>query len=132
MDAGNEAPRLLPARAQPLFAAAVGCALAALAVWYVAAGGLRGGLVHHDAPPPVGKGFTVNVNSAPATELAQLPGLGPATAARIVDHRQTHGPFASVEALLDVPGVGPATLDRMRPHLRPIRAAGPATAADGR
>ena len=51
-----------------------------------------------------------------------MPGLGPATAARIVDHREVHGPFGSIEALLDVPGIGPATLEQMRPYLRPIRA----------
>ena len=77
--------------------------------------------MHHDAPPAATAAFTVNVNSASVMELSQLPGLGPATARRIVDHRRAHGPFASVEALLDVPGIGPATLDALRPHLRPIR-----------
>lgn len=129
MDARDEAPRLLPARVQPLLAAAVACALAAMAAWYVAAGGLAGRLVHHDAPPSLDAGFTVNVNTAPAVELAQLPGLGPATAERIVEHRRAHGPFTSLEALLDVPGIGPATLDGMRPHLRPLRAADPPVAA---
>ncbi|MFM7289968.1 MAG: helix-hairpin-helix domain-containing protein, partial [Planctomycetia bacterium] len=47
---------------------------------------------------------------------------GPATARRIVDHRRAHGPFATLDDLLDVPGIGPATLAAMRPHLRPIRA----------
>jgi competence protein ComEA len=114
-------PSLLPPRVQSLLAAATLCSLTALAVWFVAAGGLGGGLVHHDAPPAATARFTVNVNAAGATELAQLPGLGPATAQRIVDHRRTHGPFASLDGLLDVPGIGPATLARMRPHLRPIR-----------
>jgi competence ComEA-like helix-hairpin-helix protein len=133
MDARDDGPALLPARSQPLIAAAVATALVAMAGWYVAAGGLRGGLVHHDAPPaPAGPGFTVNVNTAAATELAQLPGLGPATAQRIVDHRRSHGPFASLDALLDVPGIGPATLDQMRPHLRPLAAAPPAPAGDAR
>jgi competence protein ComEA len=63
----------------------------------------------------------VNVNGAGVDELAVLPGLGPATAQRIVDHRREHGPFTELEGLLDVPGIGPATLDAMRPHLRPIR-----------
>ena len=114
-------PTQLPPRAQPLLAAAVACGLAAVAAWYVVAGGPGGGLVHHDAPPAASAHFTVNVNAAGAAELAQLPGLGPATAARIVDHRRDHGPFTSLEGLLDVPGIGPATLERMRPHLRPIR-----------
>jgi competence protein ComEA len=62
----------------------------------------------------------VNVNTAGVEELAQLPGLGPATARRLVDHRRQHGPFARLDDLLDVPGIGPATLAAIRPHLRPI------------
>ena len=120
MPAPDSPPSLVPARVQPLVAAVVVCGLVAMAVWYVAAGGLAGGLVHHDAPPAATVRFTVNVNAAPAAELAQLPGLGPATAARIVDHRREHGPFTSLEGLLDVPGIGSATLEQMRPHLRPI------------
>ena len=94
--------------------------LAATAAWYVASGGLSGGLVHHDAPPPATALFTVDLNAADATELAQLPGLGPATAARIVEHRRTHGPFTSINGLLDVPGIGGVTLEGLRPHLRPV------------
>jgi competence ComEA-like helix-hairpin-helix protein len=120
MDARVDGPAF-PAGAQRLLAATVACGLVAMAAWYVVAGGLRGGLVHHDAAPPAAAGFTVNVNAAPATELAQLPGLGPATAERIVAHRRAHGPFTSLDGLLDVPGIGPTTLERMRPHLRPIR-----------
>lgn len=105
-------------RGQPLLAALVACGLVAMAAWYVAAGGLSGGLVHYDAPPPATVTFTVDVNAAAATELAQLPGLGPATAARIVAHRDTHGPFTSPAALLAVPGIGPVTLEAIRPHLR--------------
>jgi competence ComEA-like helix-hairpin-helix protein len=108
------------ARGQPLVAGLLAAGLAAMAAWYVATGGLGGGLVHHDAPPPATAVFTVNLNAADATELAQLPGLGPATAARIVEHRRTRGPFASIDGLLDVPGVGAVTLDGLRPHLRPI------------
>ena len=73
------------------------------------------------APPATAGHFTVNVNQASINELAQLPELGMATAQRIIDHRREHGPFASLDALLDVPGIGPATLEAMRPHLRPIR-----------
>jgi competence ComEA-like helix-hairpin-helix protein len=114
-------PLQMPRGAQPLVAAGVACALAAMAAWFVTAGGLAGRLVHHDAPPAATTRFTVDLNAAGAAELAQLPGLGPATAARIVEHRRDRGRFASVEALLDVPGIGPTTLDRLRPHIRPIR-----------
>ena len=121
----------VPARVQPLIALVVAVGLTAGAVWFVAAGGLSDGLVHHDAAP-VGDGrFTVNVNAADETELAQLPGLGTAMARRILDHRREHGPFATLDGLLDVPGIGPATLDAMRPYLRPIRRPKPVPTAAG-
>jgi competence protein ComEA len=112
-------PFIAPA-AQQLIAGAVAVCLAAAAAWLTLAGGFSGQLVDHDAPPPATVRFTVNVNQASAVELAQLPGLGPAMAQRIVDHRNAHGDFPSPEALLDVPGVGEATLAAIRPHLRPL------------
>lgn len=111
----------LPIRSQRVLAAAIAASLTGMAVWYVAQGGLAGWLVAHDAPPPASGRFTLNVNDAGVDELAVLPGLGPATAQRIIDHRREHGPFATLDDLLDVPGIGPATLEAMRPHLRPIR-----------
>lgn len=68
--------------------------------------------------PGSGSGSTsgpVNLNTATAEQLDSLPGVGPATAAAIVAHREQHGPFASVEELTDVRGIGPAKLDAMRP-----------------
>ncbi len=59
-------------------------------------------------------GRTVNINSATAEQLDVLPGVGPATAAAIVAHRQQHGPFQDVEQLGDVRGIGPAKLDALR------------------
>lgn len=115
----------LPARSQSLIALLVAACLTGGAVWFVAAGGLSGGLVHHDAAPAVDSRFTVNVNTADETELAQLPGLGTAMARRIIDYRQEHGPFTTLDGLLDVPGIGPATLAAMRPHLRSISRAKP-------
>lgn len=111
----------LPARSQRVLAVAIAASLTGMAVWYVAQGGLSGGLVPHDAPPSAPGRFTVNVNGAGVDELAVLPGLGPATAQRIIDHRREHGPFTTLDDLLDVPGIGPATLEAVRPHLRPIR-----------
>ena len=96
-----------------------GCLLAA-AAWMIAVGGFSGGLVDVDAAPARPAPFTLDVNAADDVELAQLPGIGPATARRIVDHRLRHGPFGSIEALLDVAGIGPATLLQMRPYLRPL------------
>jgi len=56
----------------------------------------------------------VNVNTATAAELESLPGVGPATAAAIVDERTRNGPFASVDDLERVPGIGPAKLAALR------------------
>jgi competence ComEA-like helix-hairpin-helix protein len=115
----DSGPRQFAPSTQPFLAVIVAGALAAIAGWWALAGG-RTGLVHHDAPPAPAVTFTVDVNEAGAEELAQLPGLGPATARRIVEHRREHGPFTTIEAILEVPGIGPATLAGMRPHLRPI------------
>ena len=57
---------------------------------------------------------TVNINTASASDLEKLPGVGPALAQRIVEYRDSHGPFASVDALTDVPGIGKAKLDALR------------------
>jgi competence protein ComEA len=67
-----------------------------------------GGLSALAAPQgPEGK---VNLNTASAEELEALPGIGPVTAAAIVEYRTTHGSFATIEAIMDVPGIGPKTL----------------------
>lgn len=52
----------------------------------------------------------VNLNSASAVQLESLPGIGPATAAAIVAHREEHGGFAEVGDLLNVRGIGEAKL----------------------
>ena len=55
-------------------------------------------------------GGSVNLNTADATALDGLPGIGPVLAQRIVEFREQHGPFRAVDDLLDVPGIGPAIL----------------------
>lgn len=56
----------------------------------------------------------VNLNTADASGLEQLPGIGPATAAAIIAYRETNGPFTSVEQLLEVDGIGPGKLEKVR------------------
>jgi competence protein ComEA len=56
----------------------------------------------------------VNINTATVTQLDELPGVGPATAAAIVEYRSAKGPFRSVEQLIDVPGIGEAKLAALR------------------
>lgn len=74
-----------------------------------------------DPPSPVRQpGFTVDINTADWTEFAQLPGIGPTLAKRIIEHRGQIGRFSQLAELDDVKGIGPATMERMRPYLRPI------------
>lgn len=58
----------------------------------------------------------VRINSASASELQHLPGIGPALAQRIVETRNS-GRFASVEDLLRVPGIGKAKLAKLRNYV---------------
>ena len=55
-----------------------------------------------------------NLNTADAEALDALPGIGPATAAAIIEHRGKVGAFTSVDQLLDVPGIGEAKLEALR------------------
>ncbi|MGQ9670828.1 MAG: ComEA family DNA-binding protein [Desulfosoma sp.] len=48
----------------------------------------------------------ININTADATQLQALPGIGPAIAERIIQHRQTHGPFKNTEDIKNVQGIG--------------------------
>jgi competence protein ComEA len=90
-----------------------------------AGGGDRGGDTTSSAdiivsaPAPGAASSPVSLSTATAAELDVLPGIGPATAARIVAFRESNGPFNSVEELDDVPGIGPATIERLRSLVQP-------------
>lgn len=59
----------------------------------------------------------VNINSAKAEELDSLPGVGPSTAAAIVEDRDANGPFSSVEDLMRVSGIGEKKFAKLRDHI---------------
>lgn len=61
----------------------------------------------------------VALSSADAATLETLPGIGPATAAKIIAWREANGGFAEVDDLLRVPGIGPAKLEALRPLVAP-------------
>lgn len=60
----------------------------------------------------------VDINTADAVTLAQsIKGVGAKKAAAIVAYRTEHGPFKTVDALVNVPGIGQATVDKNRSEL---------------
>ena len=65
------------------------------------------GQVREDTP--------IDLNAASAQELEALPGVGPARAEAIVEHREQHGPFAVPGDLRDVSGIGEVTFQRLAP-----------------
>lgn len=63
--------------------------------------------------PPTEPG-PLDLNRATAQELTTLPGIGEVLAQRIVDYREAHGPFRSVEELIAVEGIGEGKLEKLR------------------
>jgi competence protein ComEA len=59
----------------------------------------------------------VNLNTATSEQLQQVPGIGPATAGKILQMRKTYGPFKSVDDLLAIRGLGAKRLEKMRKYL---------------
>jgi len=59
----------------------------------------------------------VNINTANSEQLQQVPGIGPATAQKILQMRKSYGPFKSVNDLLAIRGLGQKRLDKMRKYL---------------
>src|SRR5229473_783554 len=59
----------------------------------------------------------VNINTATSEELQQVPGIGPATAEKILLMRKSYGAFKSVDDLLAIKGLGKKRLEKMRKYL---------------
>ena len=59
----------------------------------------------------------VNINTATASELDALPGIGPTTAQAIVDYRLQHGSFQVIQDIQNVPGIGSATYDGIKDYI---------------
>jgi competence protein ComEA len=69
----------------------------------------------HRSAPPNG---SVDVNTSDAAQLAAVPGIGRAIAARIIELRRREGSFGSLDELLDAAGMTQTRLERARPYLR--------------
>jgi competence protein ComEA len=75
------------------------------------AAGLSGGGAPTASGSPAGP---VQLSTATLEQLDTLPGVGPATAQKILDYREKHGAFSSVDELDAVPGIGPKRLEQLR------------------
>jgi len=68
-------------------------------------------LVEDSTPSPV------NLNTATITSLERLPGIGPVLAQTIIDYRETHDGFPSVDSLQEVPGIGSKNIEMFRDYI---------------
>jgi competence protein ComEA len=75
--------------------------------------------VEVDRMPSARLEYQIDINRATWVEWSQLDGIGETLARRIVEDREQHGPFASVDDVLRVKGIGRQKLEAMRRHLTP-------------
>lgn len=74
-------------------------------------GGALGATASEDGP--------ISLGTATVEQLEEIDGIGPVTAADIVEFRDEHGGLSSVDQLDRVPGIGPATMEALRERLQP-------------
>ena len=106
-------------RQQFTIACLVVLALALLAVPIPAAAGQG-----QPTPAKASGALLVNLNTATSEQLDQLPGVGPKTAALIIEYRQKNGGFKKIEDLMNVRVIGEKTVLKLRPliTITPYRA----------
>jgi competence protein ComEA len=61
----------------------------------------------------------ISLGAATVEQLDTIDGIGPVTAAKIVEYRDQHGGLSSVDQLDQVSGIGPATMESLRARLQP-------------
>ena len=60
----------------------------------------------------------ISINNADVSELSELPGIGPALANRIIEHRESHGFFEKLEDIKEVKGIGDKLFEKIRPYIK--------------
>jgi competence ComEA-like helix-hairpin-helix protein len=109
---------------QPLVSSSSFCR-AALLPWLLVSLVLAAGTSAATKKPPP---QPINLNTATSEQLQEVPGIGPATADKILQMRKSYGPFKNVDDLLAIRGIGKKRLDKMRKYLiagRPAAASKP-------
>jgi competence protein ComEA len=97
---------------------ALGMVCLALSVWHWGQlSGWGSEPVEVDRLPERVYDYRIDLNQATWVELMQLPRVGETLAQRILEYREEHGPFQSVEELDNVKGIGPKTVEQLRPWL---------------
>ena len=64
-----------------------------------------------------GENVMVNINKATQTELETLPGIGPAMALRIIEHREENGNFENIEEIKNVKGIGDSKFENIKNNI---------------
>lgn len=67
--------------------------------------------------PGILEGETINLNTAPVSDLTRLPGIGEKRAESILAYREENGPFSSVQELTEVPGIGAGILAQITDYV---------------
>jgi competence protein ComEA len=93
-------------------------ALPMMFTWLAFHGITRGHWIEVDQCKAQTSHFEVDLNTATATELEQLPGIGPKIVQRIVESREISGPFARSNDLRRVKGIGVKTMEKIRPYVQ--------------
>jgi len=88
-----------------------------LAAHLVRVGGMAGDLREFDGGARQPLDYRIDLNEGAWIEYVMVPGIGEKTARAIVEWRDRHGSFDSIDQLDQVPGIGPVTRDKARPYL---------------